>query len=187
MKYILALLVLVAVLGAQNLLVNGDFEQDLSNGWLIDSSGLYITIDRGTTYEPDPDYEFHGEKGSGSGYIRVNQIVDISSTDNFNFFIKTKLYAYDNNADTLTFAGAAVIIGYRNSSGVLLGETRICQFTAPCPWQNTTTCHLIIASDSLWHNYAFSLNSELANLPGVNPANVKKIEVAFYDTTSHTC
>ncbi|MEO0165572.1 MAG: hypothetical protein ABIL39_05485 [candidate division WOR-3 bacterium] len=172
---------------AQNLLVNGDFEQDISVGWTKDTSGYSIYIDRATDYEPDPDYELRVEKQTSSGYARVKQIVDIPSVNNITFSVKAKLYAYDNNADTLTFAAAAVIIGYRNSSGVLLGETRICQFTAPCPWQNTPTCHLIMVNDSLWHTHSFSLSSELQNLPGVNPANVQKIEIAFYDTTAHTC
>ncbi len=187
MKYIIASLLLAGVLFAQNLLVNGDFEQPLSNGWAIDSGGYYIYIDRATTYDPDPDYELRVEKQAGSGFARARQIVDIPSVDNINFSVKAKLYAYDNNADTLTYAAAAVRIYYKNTSGTTLGETRICQFTAPCPWQNTPTCHLIITNDSLWHTYSFSLSSELQNLPGVNPADIRKIEITFYDTTAHTC
>ncbi len=187
MKALITILLFVTVVSAQNLITNGDFEQALSVGWVQETLGYNTYIDRATHYDPDPDYELRVEKLTGSGSARVKQIVDIPSIDNITFSVKAKVYAYDNNADTLTFAAAAVIIGYRNSSGVLLGETRICQFTAPCPWQNTPTCHLIIVNDSLWYTHQFSLANELQNLPGVNPANVRKIEVAFYDTTSHTC
>ena len=178
---------MVGLVSAGNWLINGDFEQDLSTGWTTTQGGSSITIDRATTYESDPDYEVRVEKGAGSGFATVSQTIDITTPGEFSFSIKAKLYAYDNNADTLTYAGTAVKIIYCNTSGTLLGETRICQFTAPCPWQNTSTCHLITVSDSLWHTYSFNLQTELGNLPGVNPANVKKVEVALYDTTAHTC
>ncbi|MEO0183521.1 MAG: hypothetical protein ABIL40_08610, partial [candidate division WOR-3 bacterium] len=80
---------------AQNLLVNGDFEQDISVGWTKDTSGYSIYIDRATDYEPDPDYELRVEKQTGSGYARVKQIVDIPSVNNIAFSVKAKLYAYD--------------------------------------------------------------------------------------------
>jgi len=187
MKYFLTIILMVGLVSAGNWLINGDFEQDLSTGWTTTQGGSSITIDRATTYESDPDYEVRVEKGAGSGFATVSQTIDITTPGEFSFSIKAKLYAYDNNADTLTYAGTAVKIIYCNTSGTLLGETRICQFTAPCPWQNTSTCHLITVSDSLWHTYSFNLQTELGNLPGVNPANVKKVEVALYDTTAHTC
>jgi hypothetical protein len=187
MKIFLATLVMIGLLSAGNWLINGDFEQDLSTGWIATQSGSSIYIDRATTYENDPDYEVRAEKGAGSGFANLSQTIDITAPSEFNFSTKAKLYAYDNNADTLTFAGAAVRIVYRSATGTLLGETRICRFTAPCPWQNTSTCHLITVSDSLWHSYSFNLQTELGNLPGVNPANVKKVEIALYDTTAHTC
>ncbi len=178
---------MLGFLSAGNWLINGDFEEVLNTGWTATQGGSYTYIDRATTYEPDPDYEVRVEKGSGNGFARLSQTIDITTPSEFNFSAKIKLYAYDNNADTLTYGAAALMIIYRNSSGSFLGETRICQFTSPCPWQNTPTCHLITVEDSLWHNYSFNLQSELGNLPGVNPANVKKIEIALYDTTAHTC
>ncbi len=187
MRIIIPGILMIGLASAGNWLINGDFEEELTMGWTATQGGSYISLDRETNYDPDPDYELRAEKGSGNGYIRVFQISDITTPNEFNFSVNTKLYAYDNNADTLTYAGAAVIVSYLSAGGELLGETRICQFTAPCPWQNTPTCHLIIATDSLWHNYSFNLQTELGNLPGVNPANVKKIEIAFYDTTAHTC
>lgn len=187
MKYLLTIIFIVGLVNAGNWVINGDFEEDLSLGWTRSQSGFNIFIDRATTYEIDPDYEVRVQKGAGTGSARLLQITDITTPSEFNFSIKAKLYAYDNNADTLTWAAAAVIIGYYNASGTLLGETRICQFTAPCPWQNTSTCHLITVSDSLWHNYSFNLQTELGNLPGVNPANVKKVGIALFDTTVHTC
>lgn len=187
MKVILTLTLFIAFVSAGNWLINGDFEQDLSMGWITTQGGSSTYIDRATTYESDPDYEVLVEKGSGNGFANVSQTIGITTPSEFVFSTKAKLYAYDNNADTLTYAGAAIRVIYRNASGTFLGETKICQFTQPCPWQNTSTCHLITVSDSLWHTYSFNLQTELGNLPGVNPADVKKVEVAFYDTTAHTC
>uniref|UniRef100_A0A7C4XL22 Uncharacterized protein n=1 Tax=candidate division WOR-3 bacterium TaxID=2052148 RepID=A0A7C4XL22_UNCW3 len=187
MKIICTALVMTGLLAAGNWAVNGDFEDSLDHGWMKTTGGYNITIDRAPGYDPDPDYELRAEKGGGNGYARVYQIVDIPAINDFSFYVNAKLYAYDNNADTLTYGATAVIVGYLSASGLLLGETRICQFTTPCPWQNTPTCHLIFVDDSLWHSHSFNLNNELGNLPGVNPTDVKKIEIAFYDTTAHTC
>jgi len=191
-KSVLVALCFLTTARAGDWIMNGDFEQKLCTGWSVYKSGPEIIIERMTNYDPDPDYEVQAYKGSAggngsNGYIRIFQIINIPATDDFEFSANLKLYAYDNNADSLTYAASALIIGYYNGVGDVLGETRICQFTDPCPWQNTATCHLIYVNDSLWHSYNFNLNGELGNLPGVNPSEVKKIGIALYDTTAHTC
>lgn len=185
-KCLVITLVFAGFIFADNMLVNGDFELDLTTGWVESSAGAYDTITRGTMYEPDPDYEAYVFKGYGSGFARLAQVINAPSTD-LDFSIKAKIYAYDNNADTLCWAASAVIISYLNDLGMLLGDTRICMLTSPCTWQNTPTCHLIPVADSFWHNYSFNIDDELTNLPGVNPLDIGKIEIALYDTTAHTC
>jgi hypothetical protein len=187
MKKLVLFLIMIAGLGiASTLLTNGDFEKDLTDGWQIFQFSTADTIDRGTGYDPDPDYELYVLRNYGNGYCRVWQSVDIPTTD-LAFSIKARLWAYDNDADTLCWAAAAVIVSYLDQAGSIIGETRIVNMTTPCPWINTPTLHLISANDTLWHTYAFNVNAELANLPGVNPSVVKKIRVAAYDTTAHTC
>lgn len=180
---------LVSLASAGNFLVNGNFEQALTVGWtsyMGDPTYGYDTISRGTTYENDPDYEAFTL--STFGYVtRLYQTVDIPSTDNFTFAIKAKIDAFDNEADTLCWAASAVVIYYQNASGTTLGETRICRYSTPCPWVGTSAIHLIPAADTLWHNYSFALNTELANLPGVTPSQVKKVMVCLLDTTYHSC
>ncbi|OPX17930.1 hypothetical protein BXT86_03835, partial [candidate division WOR-3 bacterium 4484_100] len=119
-KILIIALIPVGFLLAENLITNGDFEAPLNTGWVQDSYGSYITINRATNYDPDPDYEVYAEKGPGSGYINLYQSVDIPSTD-LDFSVNAKLYAYDNNADTLCWAGSAVIIRYLNDLGARLG------------------------------------------------------------------
>ncbi|MCX7996119.1 MAG: hypothetical protein N3A65_10210, partial [candidate division WOR-3 bacterium] len=79
MRYILTILLFISGLLAQNLLVNGDFEQPLSNGWLIDTSTTNLIINRATNYDPDPDYEALVQKATGTGYAKLYQRVDIPS------------------------------------------------------------------------------------------------------------
>ncbi len=188
-KYILLALAFASVMIAGDLMINGNFEQDLSNGWTQSSIGYSIIIDRATTYEPDGDYEAQVYKGAGSGSALLYQTVDLQNMplNQLQFSCKSKLYAYDNDADTLCYAATAVIVQYLNQTGTILGETRICQFTAPCSWASTSTVHLMTVADSLWHSYSFNIATELANLPGVTPTNVKKLKIAMYDTTAHTC
>jgi hypothetical protein len=69
MRRLLVLTVIICSgLFAENLLTNGAFEQPLGTGWLQATSGVNVTINRATTYDPDPDYEAYVYKGSGSGY-----------------------------------------------------------------------------------------------------------------------
>lgn len=187
-KYILSCLFLpLAFVFAANYLTNAAFEQDLSAGWTsYMASTTYDTIVRGTAYDPDGDYEVM--TASHFGYLtKLYQTVDIPTVNDISFAIKAKLIGTDNNADALCWGGAAVIVAYLNSSGAVLGQTRICQFSAPCPWTSTPTMHLITVADTLWHNYSFTLAAELANLPGVTPSQVKKVQVCLFDTTAHTC
>jgi len=183
-KYLI-LFVLASICSASVLLTNGDFEQPLSNGWQLTEGGYYSVVGRATTYDPDPDYEACATDSFGS-YAKLWQTVDIPTTD-LQFSVNAKLNAYDNNADTLCWAGAAIVISYLDANGALLGDTKICRFTAPCPWANSPTSHLIIASNTNWNPYSFNINSELSNLPGINPADIAKIEVALYAKTDHTC
>lgn len=172
------LLVLIGISSA-DYIVNGNFEQPLTTGWRQRTWGSYCIIDQARNYDPDPDVEAYAYKGSSDGYSLLFQAVAVPSTD-LNFSANAKLYAYDNNASA--WAGASFRIAYMNTSGEILGETRICQMSPGCPWTSSRTFHLIMTSDTNWHNYAFNINSELANLPGVNSLEVSRIGVALFDS-----
>jgi hypothetical protein len=183
--FCLLLLVIISSATAAELLVNGNFEQELTIGWTNTPLGYYDTLNRATSYNPDPDYEAYAFHAYG-GELKMYQSVDIPSTD-IQFSAYAKMYAYDNDADTLCWGGASLIVYYKDQAGAVLGQTRIGNYTAPCPWASTPIIHVISVTDSLWHNYAFNIGTELGNLSGVNPLLVKKIEVAVYDTAAHTC
>ncbi len=180
--------VLIAILSigmAGMLLTNGDFEQPFTEGWLKTKSGFNTAFERATNYDPDPDYEVYVYKGSDHGYARLYQITNMGDMPvaEIDFSVQAKLYAYDNDPEA--FTGAAVELMYLDGAGGYLGNTKICARSTQCPWTNTSTQHIIPASGSGWYNYAFNINDEIGNLPGVNPADVKKIQVSLLDSTYH--
>jgi hypothetical protein len=171
---------------AHELVVNGDFELDIANGWSIDSvegmTPYYDTLDRDTSFNPNPGYEARVKKYD-SAHAMLYQIFDVSTT-NLDFAIAAKLYAVEYNPGGTYFAAASVVLSYMSGSGAVLGETRICYITSHCIWADGPTLHLIMAPDSNWNAYSFNVNDELANLPGVNPLDIAKVRVALFDTTN---
>lgn len=182
MIQLLAFLLVFNLVSDAQFITNGDFEQELNIGWTQISSGANVTIDRNTNYDPDPDYEAYVYLGTGGGYAKLYQSVDIVTT-NLDFSVNTKLYA---TATSTAWAGAAFVIGYLDDNSLLLGETRIAALSLHCPWVNSPTLHIIEAPDTLWNYYSFNINDELTNLTGINPADIKKIQVAMYDS-SYDC
>lgn len=182
MRKYLILVLAIGICFAQNYVMNGDFERELTDGWSQSYSGSKI-ITRGTGFDEDPDYELWCEKfGGQSGYAKCYQDVDVPSTS-IEFAIKAKIYAWDNHSSA--WAGAGIILKYKNSSNQVLGETRICMRSTQCPWNNSSRCHIISVSDSMWHNYLFTLDEELANIPSVDPAEVAKVEVSAFNELYH--
>lgn len=178
MIQLLALLLVLNFSGDAHLITNGDFEQDLSQGWTQSSSGSSVIINRATTYDPDPDYEVQVYKGNGSGYALIYQIINIVTTD-LEFNVDAK---FDVAATSSAWSGASVTLKYLNSNGVTLGLTRIYRKTTYCPWYSSNTSHLIEAVDQNWNNYTFNLDSELVNLPGVNPLDISQVAIILLDT-----
>ena len=171
------LLLLVAFGSASVLITNGDFEAELSTGWseLMAGSGV-MEITRSTTYDPDPDYEVYVHKGDGTGSVELYQATPIPTTD-LEFSVNAKIYAFGTSSQC--WSGAAVSLSYLDAADSLLGWTRICARTVACPWVNNNYSHVIQAVDTSWNNYAFNINDELTNLPGIIPADIAKIHVSL--------
>ncbi|MCK4303375.1 MAG: hypothetical protein KAY24_03985 [Candidatus Eisenbacteria sp.] len=177
----LLLFLLIPQVHAVDLLTNGDFEEPLSVGWEEMTLGSNTVINRATHYNPDPDYEAYAYKGTGDGYARLSQTVDIAGTD-VAFAASAKISA---SATSTAWAVASLVISYRDEGGEMLGETSICVRTQHCMWTNTPTFHMIDAVPGEWTDYAVNVDEELANLPGVNPTHVKQIQVSLYAFVDH--
>jgi hypothetical protein len=183
-KLLIVCLSIIGFIFGNNLLINGDFEQDLSIGWSIDSlvGSPLDTIDRAVDFHPDADYEARVKKYDNA-HAKLFQSVSIPTT-NLDFSVFAKLFTIEYNPADIHWAVASIDISYLDSGANVLGLTRICNISPHCPWVSTDSCHLIIVTDtSNWNNYSFNIEDELANLPGVNPADVAAIEIALYDTT----
>jgi hypothetical protein len=179
--------VIVLIIGlthAAVYLTNGDFEQELTVGWTQQFQGMNSsdTVDRATFYQPDADYEARVKKYDAS-YGKLLQTVNVPTTD-LEFSVNAKLDAYEYNSATLYWASASVNLAYLDNDNSLLGQTRICYKTPHCPYTSTSKFHMIVVTDNTkWFSYSFNIDDELANLPGVNPTSVAKIQVSLYDTT----
>jgi hypothetical protein len=183
-KYLILLLLIIGFCSAGHLLTNGDFEQQLNVGWsqAIGTQGISDTIDRQIDFQPDLDYEARVKKYDATHAI-LYQTVNVPTTD-LEFSISANLFAQEYNSTATYWAATAVCLRYLDNNDVLLGETRIAYKTAHCPWTNSTTLHIITELfPSIWSTYSFNVNNELANLSGVNPSDIKKIQVALIDTT----
>jgi hypothetical protein len=181
-KYCIVFLVSAGLLLADNLLTNGDFEQELDVGWQQSMTANGV-IDRATTYDQDQDYEAKVYQYESSGYTILYQEIGILSVDLpvTGFSCKAKMNAYSSVPSD--WAAAAVIVSYMDESSTVLGETRITYRTVGCPWTSTSTMHIIDVPDVNWQDFSFNLNDELTtNLLGVNPAEIGKIRISLYDT-----
>jgi hypothetical protein len=184
-KYILILLLVFSIGIAGRLLTNGDFEQPLNVGWTSGIGTLTTsdTIDRAIDFHPDPDFEARVKKYDAT-HAKLSQTVTIPTINDLQFSAYAKLYAYEYNSTTTYWAAAAVVLRYLDYNNNLLAETRISYKSPHSPWVNTNTVHLIQIHDpNNWYTHTLNISTELTNFTGVNINNIKKIEVALFDTT----
>lgn len=182
-RILLATCCVLTFCAAQNLLVNGDFELPRSVGWIRTAGGIgsMQTVNRDTSYHPDPDYEVSVLQASGPGWTCLAQKVDVPSTElTLRFSAKFRL-----DGPGTCWPVACVVARYCDASGTKLGETRFYHHTSYCTWTPNATLSLIEITNPEWNDYELDIAQELrTRLVAVNPANVAKIEVALYDTVS---
>ncbi len=161
-------------------LINGDFEQPLTVGWKQKNQNVSYSdeINRATNLDDDEDYELIVEKLS-SGQMKLYQIVEIANA-NLHFSVNAKMSAAEQNTEAEYWAAAVIGLLFLDKDNAVLGETKITAKSLHCPWTDTKNLHIISVDDySKWHNYSFNINDELDNLPGINPKDVKKIQIAI--------
>ena len=173
---------LFGLTAAQNLLQNGDFEQDLSVGWTATQGGdgTHI-IERQTTPQPDPDYEAYLKQESGEGWVRLRQVVDVAGP-----YLELTFWAqFGFDCPSSCWPVASVCIEYYDDSDAILGETRFYYHDVQCDWTRTSTLNLIDIVDPTWNQYTLDIREEIIdNLPGINAEEVRNLGVALYNYTS---
>lgn len=168
---------------AVELVANGGFESELSPAWQQEFAGAATMVNRATGYDGDPDFEVLLEKGTGSGYSKLNQIIVIPSAD-VDFAVNAKM---EVSTTPGPWAAAGVALHYENQFGDALGKTIIVGKTTDCPWLDGDTLHMIPAPDEKWNNYGFNVADELANLPGVDMMAVHQIRISLFGQVGGDC
>jgi hypothetical protein len=161
----------------QNLLTNGDFEQDLTVGWTYTDSG-YGThyADRQTGYQPDPDYEAHTYQLDNPGWARLAQRVDAPGV-----LLDLSFWACfaESGGTSTCWPAACFSVCYYDAGSVLLGETRY-YYSTYADWVPSPTFSLHRVNDPAWAQYNLNIAEEIStNLPGVDPGAVASVEVAL--------
>jgi hypothetical protein len=178
------LLLLPALLAAaigQNLLTNGDFEQELTVGWTFTGDGYGThSADRSTGYEPDPDYEAMTYQYDNPGWARLGQTVDVPGPL---VELQFKASFAESGGVSTCWPAACFSVCYLDADSRVLGETRY-YYSTYADWVSTPTLSLYRVTNPAWRLYTLDVVSEVSNnLPGVNAADIAKIEVALYSYT----
>ena len=176
------LLFLAGPVTADELLVNGGFEQTLDVGWtdtVANEAGTFAFERADTFGQPTPGFAAKVTKYLAR-YASLRQTVDVPSVDlTLSFDGRFKIAG----GSSTCWPVASLWIRYADASGVELGNTRICRSSIYSTWASSDTVHKIEVSDTTgaWDNYSINLREELAtNLPGINPDNVKKVTVDLF-------
>ncbi|MBM3313656.1 hypothetical protein FJY70_03575 [candidate division WOR-3 bacterium] len=176
----LAVLVCAGSAGA-NLLVNGDFEQPFSVGW----ETLAVNLAGGDTFtwsdtlgQPTPGYAVKVRKYLAS-YASLRQTVDVPDA---NLILTFDGRLAIGGGSSTCWPVAALVVRYRDAAGKSLGNTKIYLHDQYCTWVPSDTQSLIdITRPGVWMPLGLNVAAELsAHLPGITPAEVKKLTVELY-------
>lgn len=170
----------VADIPLNETLANGDFSKPLSQGWAITANDLVGEHDITATPK--------------SGAVIVKQmcgnatlVQDVKlTTTNVVFSTRARLSCQVTKPPY--YATASVLLGFLDSDGKQLGETRIYSAAGTPPWKASNTLHLVTVADTgKWQDYSLNLGEELrANLKGVDAAKVKRLRVSLESFCSGT-
>lgn len=180
-------LALLPAAASANLLTNGDFEQPLAVGWTqkVNSiSGSHSFNRWDTLGQSTPGFAAQVYKYLAS-YATLSQTVDVPGTDlSFGFDGRLRMAG----GSSTCWPVGAVVLSYLNSSGGELGSTMFILRNEFCDWVESDTLHFIdVTLPGEWVDYRLDVAQELTdNLPGVNPAQVRKTQVQLYSYVNGT-
>jgi len=179
---LIPILLLAAFAFGQELLVNGDFEQDLTVGWThIDSGSGTHEVARATTYEPDPDYEAYIYQYDNPGSTILVQTVEVPWT---RMELKFRASFQEAGGSSSCWPAGCVNVLYYNASDAILGETRY-YYSTYANWTSSATLSLHKITSPAWADYTLDIEQEIVdNLPGVDPMEIAKVGVALVAYTS---
>ncbi len=157
-----------------DLVLNGDFEEDLAVGWFERNDATASTILRTTLAHPDPDYEAQLSVDNGVGELGLVQRFPVPNLD-LAISADLKIYADGTGG---AWAVGGLMLTYRDRNWAVLGSTAVVYPSRDCPWTDTPTFHVIYTGLDTWQTHGFDLTDELENLPDVDPAAIAWLDVA---------
>lgn len=152
-------------------LANGDFSKPLSRGWAIIANDLAGDHDITTT--PESDAVIVKQMCGNAALV---QDVMLKSVD---MVFSTRVRLRADATKPTYYSAASVLLGFLDSDGKQLGETRVYSAAGTPPWKASNTLHLVVVADTgKWQDYSLNLGEELStNLKGVDAAKVKRLRV----------
>jgi hypothetical protein len=174
-------LVVLAGLASANLLLNGDFEQPIDVGWdtvAANAAGGDTFTWSDTLGQPTPGYAVKVHKYLAT-YASMNQTVDVPGT---NLTLSLDARMSIGGGSSTCWPVAAVVVRYLDASGASLGNTKLYLCNQYCTWASSDTQSLVeVTTPDVWTPLTLDVAGELsAHLPGIDPANVKKLTVDLY-------
>lgn len=154
-------------------LVNGDFAKPLAQGWASQANDII------------GEHSITATQGDGAvvvkemcGNAALVQDVKLATT---NLVFSTRARFTCQATNPTYYATASVLLGFLDSDGKLLGETRIYSAAGRPPWKASNTLHLVAVADTgKWQDYSLNLGEELGtNLKGVDAAKVKRLRISL--------
>jgi uncharacterized protein (DUF779 family) len=185
---VLSLLAGLAACGfADELLTNGHFEQPLDVGW--DTTAVNLaggdTFSRADTFgQPAPGYAAKARKYLAS-YASIRQTVDIPDV-NLALTFDGRLSI--GGGSSTCWPVAAFVVRYLDAGGTSLGNSKIYLHDQYCTWAVSDTQSLIeVTTPGVWTQFSLDIAAELAaHLPGINPANVRKLTAELFSFDNGT-
>ncbi len=179
---LIPVLLLAAAAFGQELLVNGDFEQDLTIGWTrLDSGSGTHDVVRDPGYQPDPDNEVFVYQYDNPGSTTLIQTVDVPCP-----LLQLSFQAcfVESGGSSTCWPAACVSVFYYDATDAVLGESKF-YYSTYATWTPSPTLGLHQITTPDWNDYSLNIQEELAtNLTGVDPAQVTKVGVALVSYTT---
>ena len=185
---IFLLLLIPAIVFSTELVINGDFEQPLDNGWKTNagcSIGNYDTTDT----DMEARVNLYVDGWDDCNYLK--QKIDITGySPEFITFSCNALLKSDN-FDYSLYCGAAVIVSYQDKYGNRIADTKIVyidtadEYSQDTCWPNDTLQNASFIQNTTWNDYSFNIGDELVSIGLSNTDTIQYIEISILDTVFH--
>ncbi|UCG41906.1 MAG: hypothetical protein JSU73_08430 [candidate division WOR-3 bacterium] len=178
---------LAGAAAAENLLVNGDFELPLDQGWSEDvrtEAGDH-SFDRWDTLgQPTPGYAARVYKYLAR-YASLYQVCDVPGVD-LEFSFDGRFWI--EGGSTTCWPTGAVILSYLDGTDAELGCTMILLRNQFNDWVESDTMNFYdVQVPGEWDSFGFSVAQEIEdNLPGVDAAEVSGVKVQLFSYCNGT-